>query len=152
MYERMLVPLDGSKTAEAILPSVEDLVSKLGSDTEAEVTLLEVISDMTYNVLTRDRRAQLPLSENELEQIKKQAQDYLERVAETLRAKGIKVNTMVAVGETTKEIIKAAHEIDANVITMSTHGFSGIKRWALGSVADEVVKLSDIPVMVIRAK
>jgi nucleotide-binding universal stress UspA family protein len=59
---------------------------------------------------------------------------------------------MVSVGNVAEEIIKAAHAVNANLIAMSTHGFSGLKRWALGSVADEVVKTSDIPAMVIRAR
>lgn len=152
MYEKIIIPLDGSKTAEAVLANVEDIAGKMAPETEVEITLLEVISDMNYNVLTRDRRAQIPLKEAELKQIKGEASEYLEAIAENLRSKGIKVNTKVAIGRTAEEIVNAAHEIKANVIAMSTHGFSGIKRWALGSVADEVVKTSDIPVLLIRAK
>jgi nucleotide-binding universal stress UspA family protein len=125
---------------------------KMAPETQSEVTLLEVVSGMTYNALTRDRRAQVPLAEHELEEIKTEALAYLEEAAAPLRAKGIKVNTMVTVGDVAEEIVKAAHEVNANIIAMSTHGFSGIKRWALGSIADRVVKISDIPTMVIRAK
>jgi nucleotide-binding universal stress UspA family protein len=61
------------------------------------------------------------------------------------------VRTIVKVGSAAEEIIKTAREIGVNLIAMSTHGFSGIKRWALGSVTDEVLKTSDIPILVIRA-
>ena len=152
MYERIIVPLDGSELAETVLTNVEDIMVKMATETESEVTLLEVVSGMTYNALTRDRRAQVPLEEHELEEIKAEALAYLEETAAPLRAKGIKVNTLVTVGDVAEEIVKAAHEVKANIIAMSTHGFSGIKKWALGSVTDEVVKTSDIPTMVIRAK
>ncbi|MGI2336380.1 MAG: universal stress protein [Dehalogenimonas sp.] len=152
MYERILVPLDGSKLAETVLTNVEDIMVKMAPETESEVTLLEVVSGLTYNALTRDRRAQVPLEEHELEEVKAEALAYLEETAAPLRARGIKVNTMVSVGDVAEEVVKAAHEVKANIIAMSTHGFSGIKRWALGSIADRVVKISDIPTMVIRAK
>ncbi len=152
MYEKILVPLDGSKTAEAALPNVEDLVIRMAPNTKIEVTLLQVISNLTYNVMTPEEQAQIPYSEKELSQIKQAALDYLEKVAAKLRAKGIDVKTMVMVGHAAEEIIEAAKQTGANVIAMSTHGYSGIKRWALGSVADKVLRISEIPVFVIRAK
>lgn len=152
MYEKILVPLDGSKTAEAALPNVEDLVIRMAPNTKIEVTLLQVISNLTYNVMTPEEQAQIPYSEKELSQIKQAALDYLEKVAAKLRAKGIEVKTMVMVGHAAEEIIEAAKQTGANVIAMSTHGYSGIKRWALGSVADKVLRISEIPVFVIRAK
>ncbi len=152
MYERILVPLDGSKVAEAILPNVKDIVSKMSPETQVEVTLLEVISGMTFNVLTRDRRAQVPLKKNELEKVKKEALDYLEKAAANLRSDGVKVNIMVSVGPIAEEIVNVAREVKANIIAMSTHGFSGLRKWALGSITEEVLKTSDIPILVIRAK
>ena len=152
MYEKILVPLDGSKAAEAALPNVEDLVIRMAPKTVIEVTLLQVISNLTYNVMTPEEEAQIPYCDKELNQIKQNALDYLEKVAAKLRAKGIGVKTMVAVGHAAEEIIEAAKQTGANVIAMSTHGYSGIKRWALGSVADKVLRISEIPVFIIRAK
>ncbi len=152
MYEKILVPLDGSKIAEAVIPNVEDLVIRMAPKTQIEVTLLQVISNLTYNVLTPEEEAQIPYSDEELKQIKQNTLNYLEKMASTLRSKGIDVKTKVTVGNAAEEIIKAAHETGANVIAMSTHGYSGIKRWALGSVADKVLHSSEIPVLLIRAK
>jgi nucleotide-binding universal stress UspA family protein len=59
---------------------------------------------------------------------------------------------MVTVGEAAEEILKAAKETGANLIAMSTHGRSGLGRWALGSVTDKVLHLSEIPVLTVRAK
>jgi nucleotide-binding universal stress UspA family protein len=152
MYEKILVPLDGSKVAETALPNVEDLVIRMAPNTRIEITLLQVISNLTYNVLTPEEQAQIPYSAVDLKQIKQNAADYLEKVAAPLRDKRIDVKTMVTVGNAAEEIIKAAQKTGANVIAMSTHGYSGIKRWALGSVADKVLHSSEIPVLTIRAK
>jgi nucleotide-binding universal stress UspA family protein len=152
MYEKILVPLDGSKVAEAALPNVTDLAIRMSPGTKIEVTLLQVVSTLTYNVLTENENAQIPYSESDLKEIKRKALAYLEKVAASLRAKGIDVKTKVAVGHAAEEIIKAASETGANVIAMSTHGFSGIKRWALGSVTDKVLHTSATPVLVVRAK
>jgi nucleotide-binding universal stress UspA family protein len=152
MYEKILVPLDGSKVAEAALPNVADLAMRMAPKTRIEVTLLQVISNLTYNVLTPEELAQIPYSEEDLKQIKQKSLDYLEKVAGTLRAKRIEVKTIVTVGHAAEEIIKVARQTDANVIAMSTHGYSGVKRWALGSIADKVLHISDIPVLLIRVK
>jgi nucleotide-binding universal stress UspA family protein len=69
-----------------------------------------------------------------------------------MRAKGIKVKTMISAGHAAEEIIKAAHDTDTNLIAMSTHGLSGLKRWALGSITDKVLHESEIPVLVVRTK
>ena len=152
MYERIIVPLDGSKVAEAALPNVEDLVIRMAPKTKIEVTLLQVISNLTYNVLTPEELAQIPYSEEDLKQIIQKSLEYLEKVAEKLRDKQISVKTRVSVGHAAEEIIKAAQETKANLIAMSTHGYSGVKRWAIGSVADKVLHISDIPVLLVRVK
>ena len=149
MYEKILVPLDGSGVAEAVLPNVEDLAIKMAPATSIEVTLIQVISMMTYNVLTEDEKAQVPYSEADIKQISQKAQAYLDRVAAGMKSKGIKVNTMVRTGHAAEEIIDAAHDIKANLIAMSTHGLSGLRRWAMGSIADKV--LHESPVLVVRS-
>jgi nucleotide-binding universal stress UspA family protein len=152
MYEKILVPLDGSKVGEAALPNVENLAVRMAPETKIEVTLLQVISNLTYNVLTPEEQAQVPYSEADLKQIKQGALDYLEKVAAKLRVKGIDVKILVMTGHPAEGIIKAAQQTGANVIAMCTHGYSGVKRWALGSVADKVLHSSEIPVLLIRAK
>jgi len=152
MYEKILIPLDGSKVAEAVLPDVEDLVTRMSDSTSVQVTLLQVITNLTYNVLTPEELAQVPYSAADLKKIKQKSLNYLEKVAKQLRAKGIDVNTATAVGNAAEEIIEVAQKTGANLIAMSTHGYSGVKRWALGSVADKVLHISQIPVLIVRAK
>jgi nucleotide-binding universal stress UspA family protein len=151
MYEKILVPLDGSKVGEAALPNVEDMVLKFASCMGVEITLLQVISDLTFDFLTDNDAAQLPYSKVDLEMIEQMAKKYLESKAEPMRKKGINVHTMVVEGHAPDEIIKAAQKINADLIAMSTHGRSGIGRWALGSITDKVLHESRIPVMTVRA-
>jgi nucleotide-binding universal stress UspA family protein len=81
-----------------------------------------------------------------------EAQTYLDKVAEPLRAKGFSVSTMVKTGTVAEEIVKAAREAEVNLIAMSTHSSNGIIRWAIGSVADKVIRLEGkIPVLAVRA-
>jgi nucleotide-binding universal stress UspA family protein len=152
MEERILVPLDGSEAGEAVLSKLEDLVLKSVPGQDVEVTLVHVISKMNYNVLTDDEAAQLPFSEEEWTEVTQKSKDYLEKIAEGLRDKGIRVETLVKVGHAAEEIVKAAHEIQAHLIAMSTHGRSGIVRWAIGSVTDKVIQLEgQIPVLAVKA-
>jgi nucleotide-binding universal stress UspA family protein len=151
MQERILVPLDGSEVGEAVLPKVEDLVLRAAPRMDAEVTLLRVISKMNYNMLTDDEAAQLPYNDQELKQLTQQAQEYLDKVAQGLRSKGIRVKTLIVTGNIAKEIVKAARESKAHLIAMSTHDRSGIVRWAIGSVTDKVMRLEgEIPVMAVK--
>jgi nucleotide-binding universal stress UspA family protein len=152
MQERILVPLDGTHIGEAVLPKLEDLILRTTPRLDAEVTLLKVLSKMNFNVLHEDEAAQLPIDEKELKQMTQDSQEYLDRVAEGLRAKGIKVNTLISIGNAPKEIVKAANDIKAHIIAMATHGRSGIVRWAIGSVTDNVIRLEgNIPVLAVKA-
>jgi nucleotide-binding universal stress UspA family protein len=152
MYEKILVPLDGSDVAEAILPDIEKIATRMAPNTQVEITLLQVISNLTYNVLTDDDRAQIPYNENDLQQIKGMAKSYLDKIADKMSNKGINVKTVVTAGHAAEEVIKVAENTNADLIAMSTHGRSGLRRWALGSIADKVVHESNIPVLLVRAK
>jgi nucleotide-binding universal stress UspA family protein len=152
MKEKILVPLDGTAVGEAVLPKLESLVLKYVPHAEAEVILLRVNSIVNFNVLTHDKRAQLPYTESDQKELDEKSQSYLENVAEKLRTKGFNVTTMVKTGTVAEEIINAAHETKANLIAMSTHGRTGIVRWAIGSTSDKVIRLEGkIPVLAVRA-
>lgn len=152
MYEKILVPLDGSKVGEAALPDVENLAIKLLPATEVEIILLHVISDLTFDFLTEQDAAQLAHPDSELDQIKTVSQNYLDEVASRLRLKGLKVSTLIVEGHEAEEIIKASQTVKADLIAMSSHGRSGLGRWALGSITDKVLHESPIPVLTVSAK
>ena len=150
MYERILVPLDGSKIGEAALPVIEELVAKLSSQLKVEVTLLQVVTSLTYGVFTGELSAPVRYSEQDLKAIEKEAQAYLEKAGEGLKSKGAIVKTKVVSGTAAEEIIKAAEETKASLIAMSTHGRSGTSRWVLGSVTDKVLRVGKLPVLMVR--
>jgi nucleotide-binding universal stress UspA family protein len=164
MYKKILVPLDGSKLAEAALPHVEELAK--GCDTE-EVILVSVTERVRgYRAMEGSTepvvgsgggwggsiqppgQRLLPEATGKKE---KQAQRYLDRVAKTLAAKGINVSTDVLLWKPAEAIVGYAKQYGCDLIVMASHGRSGPSRWAYGSVADKVLRMSCIPVLMIRA-
>jgi nucleotide-binding universal stress UspA family protein len=145
------MPLDGSETGEAALLAVEDLVSKLAPGARIEVTLLQLVSIQPY-IVAAEAGLQVPDTDREMESSKQKALEYLDRTAEILRSEGAAVRIRVEIGSPAEEIITVADEIDANLIAMSTHGRSGITRWAFGSVSDRVLRGAHQPVLLVRAR
>lgn len=150
MIEKILIPLDGSEVAESVLPYVEELMSKLAPGLKVEVTLFQVLSP-TYYVVAGEAGAPVPYTEMEIEQIKKRAMGYLDKVGEGLRNKGAIVECKVGVGKAAEEIIKITDEIDTGLVVMLTHGRSGLSQWAFGSVTAKVLKGGHRPVLMVRA-
>ena len=138
MFKKILVPLDGSKRAEKILPQVKELVKFSG----AEVHLLKVV--MSYEIDPKKDK-------EELEKLAGEAQEYLDQVTARLKKKGIQASATVAYGKDAVQICDYASGKKCSLIAMSTHGRSGLSRWALGSVADKVLQCSSVPVMLFRA-
>ena len=152
MYERIVIPLDGSKLGEAALSYVEDLMSKMSPEVSIEVTLLQVLSLATPYVVGGWETGAVVYTNQEIEQTKAKAIDYLNKTGEALRNKGAMVTARVAVGDSSEEIVEVAEEIGADLIAMSTHGRSGISRWAFGSVTEKVLRREgSTPVIVVKA-
>jgi nucleotide-binding universal stress UspA family protein len=152
MEKKILVPMDGTEVGEAVLSKIDSLVFKNIRHADIEITLLNIVPIVNYNVLTTDERAQLPYTEDDQKELTQSAFDYLGKIAGTLKSRGFKVKTMVKIGPPAEEIVKAAHEIDASLIAMSTRGRSGVIRWAMGSVTDKVIRLEGkIPVLAVNA-
>ena len=131
VYERILVPIEGTGTDAPVLAHVADLAALCG----AEVTLLRVAH---YH--TRDERA------CELED----AEGDLERAAEVMRGRGVTVHTLMVHGEPAQAVVDQAGELKPDLIAMATHGHGWAKRLVLGSVADHVRHNSDVPLLLIK--
>lgn len=142
MYQRVLVPLDGSRVAEAILPFIEQIAGPL----DMEVLLVRVVPLTSMEVAAMAKEAQLgePIFK-ELD-----AQGYLEPLVASLKAKGVRAGARVRIGDPATEIVAAAKEINADLIAMTTHGRSGLGRLLFGSVAEAVLRGSPIPVFLMR--
>jgi len=144
--EQIIVPLDGSKLSEAVL----DEALKLGGE-EATYILVRVVP-VGPPSSSISGAVELSLRQELLEELEKGATKYLEGIAERLRADGYQVRTAVRKDpQPAKAILAEAEAINADMIAISTHGRAGFARFALGSVADKVLRGSDTPVMVLRA-
>ena len=142
MYKRALVPLDGSIVAEGIIPFVLEIAGPL----DMEVVLLRVLLPIPPSVIEGTRHMEV---EN-VEKRRREAEQYLAPIAAELRAKGVRVTTMVRRGEPAEEILAGARAAGADLIAMTTHGRSGLGRLLFGSVAEAVLRRSDIPVFLMR--
>ena len=142
MYRRVLVPLDGSRVAEAILPFIEQIAGPL----DMEVLLVRVVPLTSMDMAAMAKEAQL--GEPVLKEL--DAQGYLEPLVASLKAKGVRAGARVRIGDPATEIVAAAKEINADLIAMTTHGRSGLGRLLFGSVAEAVLRSSPIPVFLLR--
>ncbi len=141
MFKRILVPLDGSKTAEKVLPVVVAEARIHG----AVVVLLRVIAPLRQSLMT---------SPNILAQVFKQvdmiAQDNLEEVAEKIRTEGLEVETIIERGPPARRTIEIAQEIACDLIVIGTHGETGMHQWRFGSVANKIIRAeTSITLMII---
>ena len=145
---KIVVPLDGSKLAERVLPDIMELAQKMS----AEIILLRAyaLPLSTYWVGEEDQAPNI----TELQaRVRLEAKEYLDAKVEELKAKGFeKVSSVLLEGFGPAEIINFANKTSDNMIAMCTHGRSGMKRWVLGSVTERVVQASGDPVLVIRAQ
>ena len=143
MYTRLLVPLDGSKTAEKGLPYARFLAARL----KLAVELLEVIDIVEIaKLLTPDKAHHLnTVVENRI----RSSEQYLRTVASTFA--GVDVKCTVEKGAAAEMIIDKAAADKGTLINMATHGYSGIKRWLLGSIAEKVLRGATNPLLLIRA-
>jgi nucleotide-binding universal stress UspA family protein len=149
MYRKILVPLDGSELAERVLPHVEPLARCM----DAEVILFRVpiyAYEAAHVVSGIPTYATKPLPEERAAAIK-EAHDYLERVKQDLEKSGLRVSTALKEGATSASIIEFARSENVDLIAMSTHGRTGLRRAIFGSVAEDVLRNTGKPVLLIRA-
>ena len=144
MYRKILVPLDGSKRAEKILPHVEELARRY----KAKVIFLQVIEYKT--VTTHD--AALILSDKVFDQAKKQAETHLSGIQGKFREKNIESQTRVTYGPVVEGIINMAAQEGVDLIALASHGRNGLSRVFYGSVAAGLLHRVDRPLLIIRSR
>ena len=146
LCRRILVPLDGSEMAEQVLSPVTSVAQAVG----AEVFLFQVAVDQPASMFGSDWFF-LP-AEGEFEEEEREAQAYLQRVADSLREGGIKVFTGTQIGPVAESIVEYAEANEIDLMAMCTHGRTGLARWALGSVADRVLRAGGVPILLVRSR
>ena len=150
MYDRILVPLDGSKIAECVIPHV----IKIAQDNKSkEVVLFRVCQPVS---VLADYPADMVESWDEHvkaidEYSTKQCGVYLDNVQERLKAAGLNnVDTVSRSGNAAVEILDYIDKNEVDLVIISSHGHTGPRRWAFGSVVDKVAHSSPVPVLIIR--
>lgn len=149
MFKRILVPLDGSALSErALAPALKigelegSLVMLLRAPV-AEVSMIpEVAGFGSYNLRN--------LTEV-IEEARHEAKAYVAQLNQSSAKPNLAVESLVVEGEAAEVILATAREKQADLIVMSTHGYSGINRWVMGSVTERVIAHAPCPVLVIRA-
>jgi nucleotide-binding universal stress UspA family protein len=130
MYKRVLVPVDGSGTAEAILPFLLEIAGPL----DLEVVVLRVNSATPPS----------------FEAAQMVSEVYLRQLAEELTGRGVRVKTMVCAGTPIETILAVARETEADLIAMTTRGRTGASKLLFGSVAEGVLRESGVPVLLLK--
>jgi nucleotide-binding universal stress UspA family protein len=144
MYSKILVPLDGSKTAENVLPLARCFARSL----QVPVELLGIvdIAEMARHISAD----QASMVRTMVDDATRRFGDYLERVAKNFP--NGKVQWTVRSGNAAEAIIESAAAEKEALIAMATHGRSGLDRWLLGSIAEKVLRGASNPVLLVRAK
>ena len=135
MLERIIVPLDGSLTAEAVLPQVRRILRR--QDSEIVLVRAVVPAPVENSIMMAEASVGA-------------ARNYLAGVQERLEREGVRVTTDIRVGSAIGVILEVVEEKKASMIAMATHGATGLKRILLGSVAEVVLRKSPVPVLVVR--
>jgi nucleotide-binding universal stress UspA family protein len=143
--DSVMVPLDGSEQAEAALPIVVELAKAIN---------LKIVLLRAYSVKN------IPYSQDYLPEMgeseaksRREAISYLDSKVQQLKSEGlVDVFPLASEGEAAETIIELARGAPNSLIAMCTHGRSGVKRWALGSITEKVVHHASNPVLVIRSE
>jgi nucleotide-binding universal stress UspA family protein len=145
MYSQILTPLDGSEVSERVLPFARSLAEGLS----LPMTLLYAIEP---ELLTIPQALNPSLHVHEMVAHRlRQARGYADPLATHLRNEGLAVQVEVPQREPAEAIVEEAGKDEGTLITMSSHGRSGLARWWMGSVTDKVLHLTNNPLLVIHA-
>jgi nucleotide-binding universal stress UspA family protein len=128
---------------------VEELLQRVWHGGTGKLTLAHVVPTTHYAAGPLIAR-RVPYDHAAMDELKNEARRYLEEVAAKLRDDVRQVETIVAEGDAAAEILEIAKTIDANLIAMTTHGFSGFSRLFLGSVTDRILHNAPVPLLLVK--
>jgi nucleotide-binding universal stress UspA family protein len=150
MFKRILVPLDGSALSERALPPA----LKIGELEGSRVMLLRapVAEVSTVPEVAGFGQYHLRNLSEVVEAARFEAKKYVTQIAQASARAGVEFEPLVVEGEPAESILNTAREKQADLIVISTHGYSGLTRWVMGSVTERVIAHAPCPVLVIRAE
>ncbi len=149
MYSRVIMPLDGSKLAEHILPHVSTLAGGL----RMPVDIVRVVEPVEYIATDPDS---YPKWDAELEamltNVSTQAGEYVNHVAKALKDVVPEVNQIFDTTDPVGHIVSQANRYPDALIAMATHGRAGIRKWVMGSITEKVMRSVLNPMLIVRPK
>lgn len=149
MFNKLLVPLDGSELSErALQPALTIARAVKGEVTFLRVPATDLMLVPDAAVLTGYG---IMWPDQSLEQSRQETREYLAAIAKTHASPSVQVQTKLMEGSVAETILEAATADQADLIVMSSHGYSGLNRWLLSSVAERVLHSAPCPVFVIRS-
>ncbi len=147
MYNKILVPVDGSKAAELVLPHVEAVVKAHKSESVTFVRVLELIPS---HVGADGNVSEVDLSIAQATHLA-EAEQYLKNLIKQINWGNVQIKLVVLPpNHVAPSIAKLAKDNGTDLIIIATHGRSGVFRWFLGSVAENILRLTPVPVLMIR--
>ncbi len=145
MFTRILVPLDGSDRAEQAIPVAARIVRAANG-----TVILVQVTELPSNFFTEGKYPSQIYSEDLIEEGKALAANYLYNVSKKPELVDLKTEIRVEYGDAAQSILAAVEPLEVDLIVMCSHGYTGFKRWALGSVAHKIIPHSSVPVLVLR--
>ena len=146
MYNKILLPLDGSKRAEVVLTHAEEIAKRYGSG----IIFLRV--EELHVMLERDEVVDLAKCHEKFDNRKTASEAYLAQHEKEFIEKGIQADARVIHGPVVKSILTVAEEMDVDIILMASHGLSGLPRTFYGSITAGVLQKIDRPLLIIRTR
>ena len=156
MFERIIVPLDGSRLSAQAIPYASEISKRF----DAEVILVRVLSPSGLAIVPQATVMESTVATDIIAQEARMkdvdnaanAKRYLINWAQSLKTQGVKASYQVTIGTPAKSIMELAQARQASLIVMMSHGRGWFKRAIMGSVADEILRGSSVPVLIIRPK
>ena len=144
MFQRIVVPLDGSRRAERAIP----VAARIARASGGSVVLLRVVSIATEPWPTMV--SQPTMRQQAMDAELTEAETYLSEVATRPKLDHLPTETVALSGSTPSTILDVAHSCQADLIVLCSHGYTGMTRWVLGSVAEKVARHVGVPVLILR--
>ncbi len=145
-FRNILVPLDGSELAERALPVAE----RLAAATNSGLMLVQVIPERAWAFGIPDGLPPVGSIDEQLSAEDRATHHYLSHVAKRPRDQGLSVHMRIAHGDPGTVLVELESALQVAMVVMATHGRTGMARFAMGSVADEVVRTGHVPVLLVR--
>ena len=150
MYEKILVPTDGSDTAENAVEHALDIAEKYGAEVHALYVVDVDSMSLSLGAEQVDRLQQGQF--DEMEEVKSKAEEATGYVADAARVHGLEAVEHIAGGQPHRVVAEYAEDHDIDLVVMGSHGRSGVKRALLGSVTERTLRSTDVPVLVVDVR